>query len=60
MASMTPEVPPHDPSSPNGWVTQLIAAVWRALFDDRWAPFVRLIVAAVVAVALYLAVRIYG
>jgi hypothetical protein len=57
---MTPGVPRHDPPSPNGWHSQLLAALWRALFDDRWAPFARLIVAAVVAVGLYLAVRIYG
>lgn len=60
MASMTPDVPPHDPRFPNGWVSQLLAALWRALFDDRWAPFVRLMVALIVLVGLYLAVRTYG
>jgi hypothetical protein len=30
------------------------------LFDVRWAPFVRMMIAATVVVVLYLAVRAYG
>jgi len=53
-------VPQHDPFPPNGPLSQLLAALWRALFAERWAPFARLILAAVVAVGLYLAIQIYG
>jgi hypothetical protein len=49
-----------DPRSPSGWLSQLLAALWRALFDDRWAPFVRLMVALTALVGLYLVVRMYG
>jgi hypothetical protein len=59
MASMTPDVPQHDPRSPNGWSSQFLAVLWRTLFDDRWAPFVRLMVAAVVIVGLYLVIRAF-
>lgn len=60
MVSMTPGSPEHDPADPNGPVSQLLAALSRAVFDDRWEPFARLVSAAVVFVGLYLLIRTYG
>jgi hypothetical protein len=53
VASIADGDPQHDPYAPKGWISQLIAALWRAMFDDRWVPWVRLILTAIVAVVLY-------
>ena len=41
----------------SGWISQLVGLVREAVFDSRWAPTIRLILLALVAVGLYLAVR---
>lgn len=42
---------------PDGWITQLLATVRQTLFHPSWDPVLRLLLIAVVAVALFLVVR---
>ena len=56
MSTLAPGAPQHDPSSRDGWITQLLAALTRAWFEPSWAPWFRIITTVVIAVVLYLAV----
>jgi hypothetical protein len=48
----------HNPHG--GWMSQLVGLVREAVFDPTWAPTARLILFAVVGVALYVAVRVFS
>lgn len=52
VASMSDDSSRQESGSSNSWTSQLLAAVWRALFEERWTPWVRLILTAVVFAAL--------
>lgn len=60
MSSIADGAPVHDPSPPNGWLPQLLTALWRAVFDDRWAPWIRLMITVIVGVSLYVGLRVLG
>lgn len=51
---------PQNPSPRDGWITQLVGALYRALFLESWAPWTRIVLGAIVFVGLYLAVRTLG
>lgn len=59
MNNLSPHSSPGDPP-PMGWIAQLVALVWTVVLHRSWYPTLRLILIAIVAVALVLAMRSVG
>jgi hypothetical protein len=55
VSTIAPGAPQDDPSSREGWISQLLGALTRAWFEQSWAPWLRIIVTVVIAGALWLA-----
>lgn len=60
MTTVPSDSSPQNPSPRDGWITQLVGALYRALFLESWAPWTRIVLGAIVFVGLYLAVRTLG
>lgn len=48
-----------DPRRPD-WRSQLVAGVFRAVFDDGWIPFFKLVIGALVGAGIYLMIHHLG
>jgi hypothetical protein len=58
MSKLPPERPRNEHNPRGGWTSQLVALLREAAFDPTWAPAARLILFAVVGVALVIALRV--
>jgi hypothetical protein len=58
MASMPPSgaAGNSQPQPPVGWIARLVAALERAVFEASWAPWIRLIVTAIVIAGIYVGI----
>ena len=50
---------PRDGSRSGGWVSYLVDALIRAIFDPGWRAWTKLMITAIVVVGLYVLVKTY-
>jgi hypothetical protein len=58
MAKLPPERQRDEHNPRDGWMSQLVGLLREAAFDPTWGPTARLVVLAVVGVALVIALRV--